>query len=252
MRRKLSQSLTNTVKWLYPNLGVKRWFLLAILGLFLFAAGFSVMNDGIALGYLELQFRESVYRLTGSAPQTAVPMGLFISLLGAIAMVIGFRRMLKAIISVLLPDEEPRIVERMYSRQHLSRGPKIVVIGGGTGLSNLLRGLKNYTRNLTAIVTVADDGGSSGRLRDEMGILPPGDIRNCLVALADTEPLMEELFQYRFNSGGDLEGHSCGNLFIASLTEILGDFEEAIRESSKVLAIRGKVLPATTEDVRLG
>lgn len=251
MRRKLSQSLANTVKWLYPNLGVKRWFLLAILGLFLFAAGFSVMNDGIALGYLELQFRESVYRLTGSAPRTAVPMGLFISLLGAIAMVIGFRRMLKAIISVLLPDEEPRIVERMYSRQHLSRGPKIVVIGGGTGLSNLLRGLKNYTRNLTAIVTVVDDGGSSGRLRDEMGILPPGDIRNCLVALSDTENIMEKLFSYRFDTG-TLKGHSLGNLFIAGLADTFGDFQKGIEQVSKVFSLRGTVYPSTLSQVVLG
>ncbi|NMA69004.1 MAG: YvcK family protein [Desulfitobacterium sp.] len=250
MRRKFP-SLANTVKWLYPNLGVKRWFLLAILGLFLFAAGFSVMNDGIALGYLELQFREAVYRLTGSAPRTAVPMGLLISLLGAIAMVVGFRRMLKAIISVLLPDEEPRIIERMYSRQHLSRGPKIVVIGGGTGLSNLLRGLKNYTRNLTAIVTVADDGGSSGKLRHEMGILPPGDIRNCLVALSDTENIMEKLFSYRFDTG-TLKGHSLGNLFIAGLADTFGDFQKGIEQVSKVFSLRGTVYPSTLSQVVLG
>ncbi|MGI6485140.1 MAG: gluconeogenesis factor YvcK family protein [Tepidanaerobacteraceae bacterium] len=129
-------------------------------------------------------------------------------------------------------------------------GYKIVCIGGGTGLPNLLRGLKEYTNEITAIVTVADDGGSSGRLRDEMKILPPGDIRNCLLALADTEPLMEMLFQYRFNSGS-LKGHSFGNLFLAAMTEMLGDFELAIKESSKVLAVRGRVLPSTLEDVKL-
>ncbi len=129
-------------------------------------------------------------------------------------------------------------------------GYKIVCIGGGTGLPNLLRGLKNYTSDITAIVTVADDGGSSGRIRDEMGILPPGDIRNCLLALADTEPLMEMLFQHRFNSGS-LKGHNFGNLFLAAMTEMLGDFDLAIKESSKVLAVRGRVLPSTLSDVKL-
>jgi uncharacterized cofD-like protein len=131
------------------------------------------------------------------------------------------------------------------------KGPKIVVIGGGTGLGTILRGLKEITSHLTAIVTVADDGGSSGRLRREFGILPPGDIRNCLVAMADLEPLMERLMQYRFTGGAGLGGHNFGNLFLAAMTGITGDFEEAIKESSKVLAVRGQVLPATLEHVVL-
>lgn len=132
-----------------------------------------------------------------------------------------------------------------------NKGPKIVAIGGGTGLGTILRGLKEITSNLTAIVTVADDGGSSGRLRREFGILPPGDIRNCLVAMADIEPLMEKLFQYRFTGSSDLSGHNFGNLFITAMTDITGDFEAAIKESSKVLAVRGQVLPATLEHVVL-
>jgi uncharacterized cofD-like protein len=132
-----------------------------------------------------------------------------------------------------------------------TKGPKVVVIGGGTGLGTILRGLKEITPQLTAIVTVADDGGSSGRLRREFGILPPGDIRNCLVAMADLEPLMERLMQYRFRGESNLAGHSFGNLFLTVMTEITGDFETAIRESSKVLAVRGQVLPATLEDVVL-
>ncbi|MDI3480534.1 MAG: hypothetical protein PWQ97_189 [Tepidanaerobacteraceae bacterium] len=128
--------------------------------------------------------------------------------------------------------------------------PNVVCIGGGTGLPNLLRGLKKYTSNITAIVTVADDGGSSGIIRDELKIPPPGDIRNCLLALADTEPLMENLFQYRFTAGS-FKGHSFGNIFLAAMTEMLGDFELAIKESSKVLAVRGRVLPSTLEDVIL-
>ncbi|MDQ7093073.1 YvcK family protein [Desulfosporosinus sp. PR] len=247
MRR---EGLVRYLKWLYPNLKVKRWFLLAVLGIFLFATGFAVMNDGVALGYAELEFREVVYRLTGSAPPTAIPTGLVISALGILAIAIGFKRMLYSIISGLLPDNEGRIVDVIYARQHLMRGPKIVVVGGGTGLSSLLRGLKNYTCNLTAIVTVSDDGGSSGRLREEMGIQPPGDVRNCLVALAETEDIMDALFSYRFESG-TLEGHSLGNLFLAGLTDTFGDFQKGIERVSKVFALRGKVFPSTLEQVEL-
>ncbi len=145
---------------------------------------------------------------------------------------------------------DPYLGERL---RHLARGPRIVVIGGGTGLSTLLRGVKEHTSNVTAVVTVADDGGSSGRLRKEMGVLPPGDIRNCLVALADAEPLMARLFQYRFPEGDPtgLGGHTFGNLFIATMSAITGDFEEAVKESSRVLAVRGRVLPSTLDDVVL-
>ena len=133
----------------------------------------------------------------------------------------------------------------------LQNGYKIVAIGGGTGLSTLLRGLKRHTTNLTAVVTVSDDGGSSGRLQKELGVLPPGDIRNCLVALADDEALVTDLFRYRFNEGEGLRGHSFGNLFLAAMTGITGNFDRAIKESSRVLNIKGRVLPATLGVVRL-
>ncbi len=148
-------------------------------------------------------------------------------------------------------DPVGRKISAWYQKKQLERGPHVVAVGGGTGLPVVLRGLKAYTANLTAIVTVADDGGSSGRLRGELGILPPGDIRNCLVALADTEPLMERLFQYRFDRGEGLAGHTFGNLFIAAMTEVTGDFEQAVVESSRVLNIRGTVLPSTLDDVAL-
>lgn len=138
----------------------------------------------------------------------------------------------------------------LYSRRQLARGPKVVALGGGTGLPVVLRGLKHYTSNLTAVVTVADDGGSSGRLRGDLGVMPPGDIRNCMVALADTEPLMEELFQHRFETG-ELKGHSFGNLFLAAMERTAGDFVTALRESSRVLAVRGTVLPVTLDRVTL-
>lgn len=250
MKPKKPEGLPRYLKWLYPNLRVKRWFLLAVLGIFLFATGFSVMNDGVALGYLELQFREIIYQVTGSAPRTAVPTGVVISLIGLLAIFIGFKSMLYSIISVVLPDNEGKIVDVVYARQHLRRGPKIVVIGGGTGLSALLSGLKEYTCNLTAIVTVADDGGSSGKLRHEMGILPPGDVRNCLVALAETEEIMDALFSYRFENG-TLEGHSLGNLLLAGLTDTFGDFQKGIEQVSKVFALRGNVFPSTLEQIVL-
>jgi uncharacterized cofD-like protein len=145
----------------------------------------------------------------------------------------------------------PRDGDESAANKVLLRGPKIVVVGGGSGLGMILRGLKKITSNLTAIVTVADDGGSSGRIRKEFGILPPGDIRSCLIALADIEPLMEQLMQYRFNGGTGLAGHSFGNLFLTAMTEITGDFDQAIRASSQVLAVRGRVLPSTLENVVL-
>jgi uncharacterized cofD-like protein len=144
-----------------------------------------------------------------------------------------------------------RWLEQQYRRQFLKRGPRIVAIGGGTGLPVLLRGLKQHTENLTAIVTVADDGGSSGRLRGEFGILPPGDIRNCLVAMAETETLMDQLFRYRFDQGEGLTGHSLGNLLLTALIDIAGDFQSAIREAGKVLKVRGLVLPSTLKQVVL-
>jgi uncharacterized cofD-like protein len=143
------------------------------------------------------------------------------------------------------------VVDELTSYRQRQRGPRIVVIGGGHGLSTLLRGLKAYTRNLTAIVTVADDGGSSGRLRETFGILPPGDIRNCLAALSNDEQMLTQLFKYRFSGEGELDGHSFGNLFITALAEITGSFEAAIAESGKVLSVSGRVLPSTLHDVRL-
>ncbi|MEP6896019.1 MAG: gluconeogenesis factor YvcK family protein, partial [Chloroflexota bacterium] len=143
------------------------------------------------------------------------------------------------------------IVDELTNFRRLERGPRIVTIGGGHGLATLLRGLKIYSRNLTAVVTVADDGGSSGRLRESFGILPPGDIRNCLAALSNDERMITQLFQYRFSSAGELEGHSFGNLFITALADITGSFEGAIAESGKVLSVNGRVLPATLHDVKL-
>ncbi len=143
-------------------------------------------------------------------------------------------------------------MDALWSRRQRGRGPRIVALGGGHGLATLLRGIKAYSTNLTAIVTVADDGGSSGRLRRDLGILPPGDIRNCLAALSSDEALLAQLFQYRFPDGASgLDGHSFGNLFISAMADITGSFEEAVVEAGRVLAVEGQVLPATLNDVSL-
>ncbi len=236
------------IKWLYPGMRVKRWLLLALVGLVLAALGLDLLVEGRLLGdyahfihRLGARFFNESYRWTAGVAVTAA---------GLSVMMAGFLKTFHSIAGALAPGQEKKAADVIYTRHSLKRGPKIVVIGGGTGLSVLLRGLKEYTSNLTAIVTVADDGGSSGRLRGELGILPPGDVRNCLVALADKEPLMEELLQYRFATG-ELAGHSMGNLLLAALTDMTGSFDQAVRSLSKVLAVRGQVLPATLSDVTL-
>jgi len=174
-------------------------------------------------------------------------------LLGFYLLYIGARGVIQTMIGVINPGMKSGMVNQYVRRQLLAQGPRIVALGGGTGLSTLLRGLKLHSSNLTAIVTVTDDGGSSGRLVQEMGIIPPGDIRNCLVALADAEKLMTDLFQHRFkNASGSLSGHSIGNLLIAALVEQSGgDFEKALETASEVLNIRGRVIPSTLSQVRL-
>jgi uncharacterized cofD-like protein len=171
--------------------------------------------------------------------------------LGAGIVVFGIKRMLRSFVTIFLPEREKDLVDIVYQKRQLSKGYRMVVVGGGTGLSVLLSGIKKYTSNITAVVTVTDDGGSSGKLSTQFDTLPPGDIRNCLVALADAEPLMKELFQFRFTSDSDLGGHNFGNLFILAMSRVTGDFEKAIKESSKVLAIRGQVIPSTLRKVTL-
>lgn len=236
------------LKWFYPGLKVKRWILLALLGAFLGVSGTILLVASLLplSRYLLLQWGELLFGSLSRPPGAA-----FLIVLGAAAIVYGLVRAFRSIVFTLAPEDGGRLVEVLYTRRYLIRGPRIVVVGGGTGLSVLLRGIKKYTSNITAIVSVADDGGSSGRLRDDLGILPPGDIRNCLVALADKESLMEDLLQYRF-SVGELAGHSLGNLLIAAMNDLAGGFHQAIRGMSRVLAVRGRVLPSTLQNVSLG
>jgi len=233
------------LQWLYPALGIKRWLILALAGILLTGAGIAVTFNGQFLGYLENQIAKLTLFLFGSTAQSAG--GMIIMAIGIAITLFSFAQAVRSLILSAFPGQ----LKNLYQRQYLRRGPRIVVVGGGTGLSVLLRGLKEYTSNITAIVSVTDDGGSSGRLRGQFGILPPGDLRNCLVALADTEPVMEKLFNYRFKGGKELAGHNLGNLLITAMADMSGNFETAINQISKVLAIRGRVLPSTLEDVVL-
>lgn len=240
------------LKWLYPGLKFKRWLVLFALGVMLASLGLAFVLNYKYIGNLEEAIFKAVYMSTGTYNYTATAViGLAVIIVGFAVMLFATRMIIRSVITVLIPDNSDNLVDLIYEKRKLNRGPAITVIGGGTGLSVLLRGIKNATSNVTAVVTVADDGGSSGRLREDLGMIPPGDLRNCLVALADTEPLMEKLFQHRFGGCGDLAGHSFGNLFIAAMTEVLGDVEKALKESSKVLAVKGRVLPASTQRVRL-
>ena len=228
-------------RWLYPGMHLKRWLLLVFLGI-------TILGLGAAILLVDLYRRYAddipvIFWLTGAGLDRQVR-AIVVAIGGIAITVIGVWGLMRSVVSPFVTRGDS-VLEVLYTKRYLARGPRIVAIGGGTGLSNLLRGLKGYSANITAIVAVADDGGSSGRLRNQLGIVPPGDIRNCIAALADAEPLMTQLMQYRFPPGSGLDDHAFGNLFIAAMTAITGDFEEAVRESNRVLAVRGQVLPAT-------
>ncbi|HEY0394574.1 MAG TPA: gluconeogenesis factor YvcK family protein [Candidatus Elarobacter sp.] len=241
MRRSLSLA-----RWLQPGLGVKRWLLLAAVGATLFVNGVSryLTDEGTTLRVNEL--------VDGLVAEFFPPgyLSYVFMAAGALLVALGIWRWLNAIVTAVAPHGTSDVLGAIRGRK-LERGYKIVAVGGGTGLATMLRGLKKITTNLTAVVTVSDDGGSSGRLQKELGVLPPGDIRNCLVALADDEALVTELFRYRFVEGEGLSGHSFGNLFLAAMTGITGNFDEAIKVSSRVLNVKGRVLPSTLAVARL-
>ena len=224
---------------LNPGLGVKRWVLSGTIGV-----GFC----SIGVAYLLRKF------FAVSFPDF-LPWyfeGFLLVGIGGGAILFALHGLYRTLASLTMPAQSiGSVADTLYDRWSRGRGPKIVAIGGGTGLSVLLDGLRRYTENLTAIVTVADDGGSSGRLRRDMDLLPPGDFRNCLVAMSDSDSLLAELFQYRFSEGNGLKGHSFGNLFIAAMSDITGNFDDALLESSRVLAVRGRVVPSTTVGLEL-
>jgi uncharacterized cofD-like protein len=248
--QRITQNLRELGRWSRPGLGVKRWFLVVL-------AGITLLGVGMAIFLLELYRTETtnpvLLDILSIVSLRFMPRILRVMIFGGLGIGLVTYGIVRLNRSLLGPFIRPghTVVDELTSYRQRQRGPRIVVIGGGHGLSTLLRGLKAYTRNLTAIVTVADDGGSSGRLRETFGILPPGDIRNCLAALSNDEQMLTQLFKYRFSGEGELDGHSFGNLFITALAEITGSFEAAIAESGKVLSVSGRVLPSTLHDVRL-
>jgi uncharacterized cofD-like protein len=225
---------------------LKRWLLLLFFGITVLGLGAAILLIDWYRGLPEDSF---IFVLTGAGLDR--PIRAVLVAIGGVALTaVGVWGLMRSIVSPFVTRGDS-VLEVLYTKRYLARGPRIVAIGGGTGLSTLLRGLKGYSANITAIVTVADDGGSSGRLRQQLGIAPPGDIRNCIAALADAEPLMTQLMQYRFPPGSGLDDHAFGNLFIAAMTAVTGDFDEAVRESNRVLAVRGQVLPATSVALNL-
>ena len=244
----MSRSL-RAVRWLQPGLVVKRWVLTSGFGLLLALLGAAVWADLQPIYWMLSTIKWLLQEVTQVLPRGVT--GPLVLVAGAALVLWGQSRSFGSIQQALAPDKGTLLVDALAAQGRLNRGPNIVAIGGGTGLSTLLSGLKRYSSNITAIVTVADDGGSSGVLRRELGVQPPGDIRNCLAALSREEPLLTRLFQYRFRAGSGLEGHSFGNLFLSALTAITGSLESAITASSRVLAVQGQVVPATNADVRL-
>ena len=240
---------TRAVRWLQPGLVVKRWLLTSGLGLMMALLGGAVWADLKPIYWILEALSDLLGIITTVMPREVT--GPLVLIIGMGLVLWGQSRSFGAIQQALAPDKDTVLIDALRAKSRLNRGPNIVAIGGGTGLSTLLSGLKRYSSHITAIVTVADDGGSSGVLRRELGVLPPGDIRNCLAALSTEEPLLTRLFQYRFSAGNGLEGHSFGNLFLSALTAITGNLETAITASSRVLAVQGQVVPATNADVRL-
>ena len=243
-------------QWLWPGLELKRWWFLQTLGYVVTIFGLIIT----LITFINQNANWNMANVIASLIYIFDQETFILLVLGIVSVTIGLLlifqaqlRITKTFTRLISPETTTgEMREKLYLRRHRERGPKIVVIGGGSGLATLLRGLKAYSTNLTAIVTVADDGGSSGRLREELGIIPPGDIRNCLVAMSETETLLTDLFNYRFTEGNGLSGHNFGNLFLAAMAAVShGDFCEAINGASKVLAVHGSVIPATLDNVSL-
>ncbi|MBN1681601.1 MAG: YvcK family protein [Anaerolineae bacterium] len=231
------------IKWLTPGLHIKRWLVLLMLGIAILAVGFAQV---IVALYRSSELPPLLHTVT----LRFLPLGARIgvsAVIGLGVILLALYKLNKSILGPLALQRRESLIDTVYAHHRRQRGLKVVALGGGTGLPSVLRGLKAYTNHITAIVTVADDGGSSGRLRRELGVLPPGDLRSNIAALADDEDLMTQLFQYRFANGG-LEGHSFGNLFLTALADITGSMDRAVIETGHVLAVQGRVLPSTLHD----
>ncbi|MGC8779390.1 MAG: gluconeogenesis factor YvcK family protein, partial [Anaerolineae bacterium] len=244
MRRWVIRS--SWARWLRIGMGVKRWLLLLVGGIVALCLATALFQHLVGpVGWLAFVKDLGV-------PSAHLALGVAsLAVLGSVAVAVAVYRLNLSLLAAFRRRDQAEIVDVVYRHRARQRGPRVVAIGGGHGLNTLLRGLKEHTDHITAIVTVADDGGSSGRLRRELGILPPGDFRNCIAALSDAEDLITGLFQYRFQENGHLDGHSFGNLYLSAMTALTGSFEAALAESSRVLAVRGRVLPSTLAQVTL-
>ena len=251
--RKIRRSLQSAIlklRWLVPGIGVKRWVLVILIGTTILGLGLTVflldvyhtVPEGWWIPFIKIVALQFV--------TNRVLRALIFGFIGVALIIVGIIGLNRALLRPFLrPGKD--VIETVAEYRRKDKGPRIVVIGGGTGLTSILRGLKAYSRNITAIVTVADDGGSSGEIRKTVGILPPGDLRNCLAALSDDEEMITQIFQYRFAASAGLSGHSLGNLLITALTEITGSFESAIAESARVLSVQGNVFPSTLKNINL-
>ncbi|HOW92271.1 MAG TPA: YvcK family protein [Anaerolineaceae bacterium] len=244
------QSAILKLRWLVPGIGVKRWVLVILIGTTILGLGLTVflldvyhtVPEGWWIPFIKIVALQFV--------TNRVLRALIFGFIGVALIIVGIIGLNRALLRPFLrPGKD--VIETVAEYRRKDKGPRIVVIGGGTGLTSILRGLKAYSRNITAIVTVADDGGSSGEIRKTVGILPPGDLRNCLAALSDDEEMITQIFQYRFAASAGLSGHSLGNLLITALTEITGSFESAIAESARVLSVQGNVFPSTLKNINL-
>ena len=249
IRSRFNRFISNIKLWLTPGIGIKRWLVMVLAGITFIALGFAVLILDL-YRQTEISWLKLIFNFVSLSFLARWLRALIFGGTGFIILAVGIWELNRSILKPFIKPGQP-VIDTLSDYKKRSRGPRIVVIGGGNGLANQLRGLKKYTHNLTAIVTVADDGGSSGELRKNLGILPPGDIRNCLTALADDEEMLSQIFKYRFGERAGVNGHSLGNLFISALTDITGSFEEAVAESGRVLAVHGKVLPSTLHDVKL-
>ncbi len=247
--KKALLKLKREARWLVPGIGVKRWLLLIFVGITMLAVGMAFILINIYRTAPDNWVAPALRVVSLAFLQRTIRAAIF-GVIGFVLTGIGLWGLNRSLLRPFIQPGKP-IIDAVSEFRKKDRGPRIVVIGGGHGLATLLRGLKIFTKNLTAIVTVADDGGSSGEIRRSTGLLPPGDIRNCLAALSNDEELMSQLFQYRFSDETGLKGHALGNLLITGLAEITGSFEEAIVESGRVLAVQGQVLPSTLTDVKL-
>jgi uncharacterized cofD-like protein len=233
-------------------MNLKRWLLLFSGGVLCCAFSLALLFNDQTIGFVEEMLFRMSYMTTGRYNNGLMITAGIVSLAaGLIIMFYATRRIVRSVMDAVLPENNGSLMETIFTQRKLSNGPAVTVVGGGTGLSTLLRGMKYITGNCTAVVTVADDGGSSGRLRQELGIIPPGDLRNCLVAMADREPLMERVMQYRFKGDSALAGHSLGNLFLAAIAETEGGMEEGLKAASQILKIRGHVIPSTLSNIQI-